>query len=138
MPSRGFINLLGPLFTRAFKPGASEVKSDRLRTATDSSVRVTMFTPTSGTRIRIISVQIGSTSSTIVAAEMYFATGANITTNAGKEIVNTPIDADPAQSFRMVWPDGGGPIGAVDEVLSYRTSADITTSHFVLVHYREE
>lgn len=136
--ARDFIEILGSVRTRAFKATASEVKAVRHKTATNSSTRATVLTPTSGKRIRVISVQISSSSTTIVLSEMYFDTGADITTNAGKEVVYYILDADPPQNFSLAWPDGGGPIGGVDEVLSYRTSADITTSHNVLVHYREE
>ena len=138
MPGRGFINLLGPLFTRAFRPGASEVKSVLKTTASNSTTRVTVLTPTSGKKVRIISCHARSGSTTGTGIEVYFATGATILTNAGKEIVETVLDITDMPSIFLVWPDGGGPVGAVDEVISLRTGADITNNVVVVIHYREE
>ena len=138
MPSRGFINLLGPLFTRAFKPGASEVKTVRLQSATDSTTRATIKTPTSGKKIRIISVDCTTGSTTLAVYEYYFGTGANISTNAGSEIAEFVLDAGIEHDALMVWPDGGGPVGAADEVVSFRTTSDITNNARMIIVYREE
>ncbi|KKM61604.1 hypothetical protein LCGC14_1530070 [marine sediment metagenome] len=135
---RGMINLLGPLFTRAFKPGASEVKSVLLDSVSDSSTRATVLTPTSGKKARIISCSIRSGSSTVTGIEVYFDTGANIRTNAGKEIAEVVLDAVDLPTIFLVWPDSGGPVGAVDEVISLRTGANITNNVVVVIHYREE
>ena len=135
---RGMINLLGPLFTRAFKPGASEVKVALKRSAGVSTTRVTIATPTSGKKIRIISCAISSSNSTFTRLEVYFDTGANITTNAGNEIANPALNKDIENNNVIVWPDGGGPIGGVDEVVSLRTGIDIGTGAGVVIVYREE
>jgi len=36
------------------------------------------------------------------------------------------------------WEDRAGPIGAVDDVLSWRVINETETSLFIIVHYREE
>ncbi len=136
--SRGFINLLGPLFTRAFKPGASEVKAARLTTVSSSVTRATVFTPTSGKKVRIVSVQLANASTTGTIFWVYFDTGAAITTNPGKEIANAYLDLDTVPSWALSWPDGAGPVGDVDDVVSLRTNVDIATTGMIIVHYREE
>lgn len=136
--SRGFINLLGPLFTRAFKPGASEVKTTGLDTVSDSTTRVTVVTPTSGKKIRIISCHSFTASTTGSAFEVYFDTGVNLAADRTKVILHLFLDADIQPNFGLVWPDGGGPVGDVDDVISFRTGTNITTNGSVDIHYREE
>lgn len=119
-------------------PGASEVKTVRLTTGATSTTVSTELTPTSGKKVRVISLDLISDSATATNFEVYFGTGANITSNAGKEIAETRLDTDIVLSFTKTWPDGGGPVGAVDEVVSVRTSADIGTGGFGILTYREE
>ena len=135
--SRGFINLLGPLFTRAFKPGASEVKTARLATVSPANTRVTILTPTSGKKVRIVSCQLSCNNAGLNILEVYFGTGANITTNAGKEVMEVHLGAA-VTAFGLTWPDGGGPVGVANEVVSLRVSADITVTGRVVISYREE
>ncbi len=138
MPGRGFINLLGPLFTRAWRPGASEIKAERTQTASDSTTRATMVTPTSGKKVRIISAQIMSDSATEARFELYFDTGANVGSDSTKAILNISLDVDTAPHYNISWPDGGGPIAAVDDVVSIRTNTNVSSSGVFVVHYREE
>ena len=133
-----FINLLGPLFTRAFKPGASEVKALRHLGSGTTTTRATMITPTSGKKIRIVSVQMMNTNADSTEVEVYFGTGTNITTNAGKEISAPRLDGIDMPSYGLSWPDGGGPVGVVDEVVSVRTGTAVGASMAVTTHYREE
>jgi len=126
------------LNVNAFATGASEVLAARLRSVNDSTTRATVATPTSGKKIRIIACQVwnGATDASVI--EVYFGTGADITANAGKEIAEPRLLVDKEQSLGMVWPDGGGPVGAVNEVVSLRTSVNITFDCRILIHYREE
>ena len=118
---------------------ASEVKTARKRSVEDSTTRVTVATPTSGKKIRITSSQVWNGSDTASIIEVYFGTGAAITTTAGKEIQEANLDANaPEGNFGLVWPDGGGPIGAVDDVVSFRTSTNVTTLANIVIAYREE
>ena len=136
---RGMINLLGPLYVRVFRRGASEVKSKYQATATDSSARVTVITPTSGKKVRVISVNFLSTSSTATDLSAYFGTEVSISIDATKAIIQLWVDVDTgANGFNSIWPDGGGPVGAVDEVVSMRTGADVSNGVTIVVHYREE
>ena len=127
----------GSLRVRVAPVGAGEVTSVYDRTST-SATRATVLTPTSGKKIRVVSVVIGFNSNTLTNIEVYFGTGANITTNAGKEVGYYTMDADAARAASIQsWPDGGGPIGAADDVLSVRgDGANGTTA--ILVIYREE
>jgi hypothetical protein len=123
----------------AAMPGASEVKSIIKATATDSSVRATAITPTSGKKVRIISVVMVSLSTTAVQFGIHFGTGATILTTPANAIALADLDRDaPVPNAHQEWPDGAGPVGAADAVVSIRTSADIGSNGLVLIHYREE
>ena len=134
--SRGFINIVGPVWTRAFKPGAGEVLAAIKATVSDSTTRVTVATPTSGKKIRMIAIELINQSSTASLLEVYFGTGASIGTTTGKEISDVVLVS--SDHYRAVWPDGGGPVGAVDDVLSLRTTVNVTTGGRIIAHYREE
>ena len=127
---------LGQLSVSPAVPGASAVKS-LIATITSSTTRATMITPTSGKRIRVISASIYSDSATPTDAEIYFGTGAHIGSNTTTVIYETETDADNLPIPNITWPDGGGPVGAVDAVLSIRTTDSIDFARFI-VHYREE
>ena len=129
---------LGALAVGTRSPGASEVKSERVVTATDSSVRSTMVTPTSGKKIRVISAHFSNGGTTGARLEVYFGTGANIGTNSTSAVFQAVLDLDTVPNATQAWPDRGGPIGAADEVVSIRTGVDITTNGEFIVHYREE
>ena len=119
-------------------PAASEVKTVRLTTGATSTTRSTELTPTSGKKVRVISLDLITDSATATNFEVYFGTGTNITTNAGSEIAECRLDTDIVMNFTKSWPDGGGPVGAADEVVSIRTGTDIGTGGFGILTYREE
>ena len=128
-------NALSPI---AAMPGASEVKRAYKGSVSDSTTRVTIFTPTSGKKIRIISIDISTLTPTAALVEIYLGTAASAGTDDTKHITQPYLDLDlDGHAFRS-WPDGGGPIGAVDEVLSLRTDTNVTTSVRVQITYREE
>ena len=128
----------GALSPIAAMPGASEVKSDRYTTASDSSVRATFLTPTSGKKIRITSIINNNSSATSAIIELYFGTGATLATDGTKAISQVRLDLTDQPSIVHAWPDGGGPVGATDDVVSIRTDADLTTNVRLVVQYREE
>ena len=125
------------LYSRAAARGASEVLTTFLRSATDSSVRATLLTPTAGKRVRVIAIILTSTSTTAGRIEAYFGTGAQITTNASKAI-GLWWCKDTNGHAQIVFPDGAGPLGAVDDVVSWRTGADLATAADATLVYREE
>lgn len=117
---------------------ATEVKAVR-ETITNTTTRATAATPTSGQRIRIVSVSINWDNTTSMAAEVYFDTGTDISSDETKAIAETFVLSPQVRHSFSSWPDGGGPIGAVDDVVSVRAGAAVagTTLAFV-IHYREE
>lgn len=119
------------------KIGRTEVLTKRA-VVTNSSGRVTIATPTSGKKARIISVNAKYDNVAGVSLEFYFGTGTDIQTNAGKEIADTLVDINDNPDFAMVWPDRSGPIGAVDDVISVRAGAAVAGTATFLVVYREE
>lgn len=118
-------------------PGASEVKSVR-QTISNSTTVATAATPTSGKKIRIISVIINYDSTTATAAEVYFDTGANIASDETKAIAEGFMVSPENQTVVFAWPDGAGPVGAVDDVLSVREGTAVVATLSFVIHYREE
>jgi len=119
--------------------GASEVTAQRAVTGSTSTTRTTACTPTSGKKIRAIAVFMFTTSSTAAAFEVYFGTGANIGSDATKIIAEQYLDVGANEAnTAVVFPDGAGPVGAVDDVVSIRTSTDIGANGIVNIIYREE
>ena len=119
-------------------PGASDVLSQHALITDPSTTRTTIVTPTPGKKARIIAVQTLGFDSTASSMEWYFGTGATIETTTTKAIAEHHIDVVDNPSDETVYPDGGGPVGAVDDVISIRVrTALITVAHFI-VHYREE
>jgi len=116
----------------------SEVKTIYKATATDSSTVATAITPTTGKKVRIISVQACSSSATAANIEVYFGTGANITTTVTKAIFLANLDTDVRPYEGMCWPAGCQPVGAVDDVVSVRTSVNITSNGLFVITYKEE
>ena len=121
-----------------------EVKTYSKVTATDSSTKVTLVTPASAKRIRVISVQCSNKGTALADFEVYFHTGANIDATATKGIFSATLVADVTDNKStfgasgMVWPDGAGPVGAIGEVVSMRTSADVAANGRFTIVYREE
>jgi len=133
---------LGQLSVSAVVPGASTVFG-RYHAITSSSSRVTFRTPASGKRVRLTSVQVLQFGLVSNSFEVYFGTGANITTNVDKAAFDVHMDLPGSATYgvgsdSMVWPDGSGPVGAVNEVLSVRMSASSTTIHAFIITGREE
>ena len=126
------------LNVNVYRDGASEVKATRLASVSDTSVRATVLTPTSGKKVRVISCSLMNTGATKTRLEVYFSTGATIVTDVTKAIMDVRLVTAETENYAIVWSDGGGPVGAVNEVVSFRTGADIGASGVVLLHYREE
>ena len=126
------------LNVNVYRDGASEVKAARLGTVTNSTTRATVATPTSGKKIRLVSLALVWFSVTAGHFEVYFDDGATMATNPGKEIANPRGQEPDNANIIMIWPDGAGPVGGVDEVVSLRTSSNITNLGICLIHYREE
>ena len=113
----------------------SEIKTVRA-TNNNSTTRATALTPASGKKVRVVSVNIAFEGGTSNGLEVYFDDGANIGTNAGKEITEAHQSAI-GPVFES-WPDGAGPIGGADEVVSIRGTALVTEDVNLILVYREE
>lgn len=118
-------------------PGAGEVLAVR-QTISNQTSRVTAATPASGKKIRITSVVINYDSATATAAEVYFHTGANIASDESKVITEAFMVSPDVRRVRDSWPEGGGPVGAVDDILSVREGAAVVATLSFVIHYREE
>ena len=130
--------IIGLISVSAATPGASEVQAKRAVTVSDSSTRATLFTPASGRKVRIISAHWINGGSTTTNAHLYFGTGADPGADAAKIIFEASVDLDTSPSEGESWPDGGGPIGAADEVVSIATGTNIGGDGIVTIVFREE
>lgn len=128
----------GRVYVNVKATGASEVKSLRAQTSAPSNTRATAITPTSGKKVRIISVECLNVSATGTRLELYFGTGTSIGINPTKAIVSPHLDVDFEPNYGQSWPDGGGPVGDAGEVVSIRTGADLGANSVCIIHYREE
>ncbi len=115
-----------------------ETKQIFQATAGDSSTVATIITPAAAKRVRIHSIFMNTASATAAQFEVYFHTGANITTTPAKAIAACTLDTD-TQAFETVqFGDREGPVGAIGEVVSIRTSVNITTNGNFTIVYHEE
>ena len=134
--------IIGLINVSAATVGASEVKS-LLGTIGNTTTRATLITPTSGKKVRLISVVIPNDDDITDDYEVYFGTGANITTTAANAIFQSSIRrGDVTAVFNtgrsIVWPDGAGPVGAVDAVVTGRRSVASGNTQNLIFQYREE
>jgi len=126
-----------PLHPQIGERAGGETKTVFLATVDNSTTKVTIITPAATKRVRIHSIFMNTASSTAAQFEVYFHTGANITTTPAKAIAACTLDTD-TQAFETVQFGADGPIGAVGEVVSIRTSANITTTGNFTIVYHEE
>jgi hypothetical protein len=129
---------LGQLSVSGAIPGASAVKSLYHRVAASTTTRETVLTPTSGKRIRIISIVQLADASVSLPTEWYFGTGANMSTTPANAITLSNGRADNTAADFQSWGDGAGPVGAADAVLSARNLNSSATQPYTVIQYREE
>ena len=125
------------LVPEAGQRAGGETQTKYLATASPSSTRATIITPAAAKRVRIHSIFMNTASATASQFEVYFHTGANITSDATKAIAACTLDTD-TQAFETVQFGNDGPVGAVGEAVSIRTSVDITTNGNFTVTFHEE
>jgi hypothetical protein len=108
---------LGVIAAARWVPGASDVKTITVTIGATSASRNTALTPNSGKKVRIISIDVaGKLTTAPDRGGVYFGAGAAYTTNPASAIAQGYLGT--TGDFSRTWPDGGGPVGAVDEVLS--------------------
>jgi len=126
------------------KPSFNELpggptKTLYVATTGTSTTKATAITPSSVfKRIRIKGIDMGTASNTAANFEVYFAGGTNITSDTTKAIAIANLDADGYRPTEHFYFGDDGPVGAINEVVSIRTSADITTNGFFVFTYKEE
>jgi len=133
---------LGVASTSQAVPGASAVIQARGEML-NSNTRIPIATPTSGKRCRVIAATWRGTGSISVLPALYFGTGATVETTPGKVIFEvgatlmTGVGAY-VQGGNIVFGDGCGPVGAVDDVISMNCVNSANTEIAMNVYYREE
>lgn len=117
----------------------SEVKATTKKTISGSNTLATLLTPTSGKKVRVIAAIVTSSSATGAEFEIYFGTGANMDITPANVIFNAYLEADVNTGHATItFPEGGGPVGDADAVVSMRTSGDIADAGRFTIFYREE
>ena len=133
-----YATLFGALHVAPAHPGAGTVLQTMVDVGATSVTRQTLITPTTGKRIRLLSVQVCTNALATAPGRVgvYFGTGAAYTTTAAKAACEFVPGVTGMQS--MTWPDGAGPVGAADDVLSGITETETETALRYTVVYREE
>ena len=106
--------------------------------AATSATRQTLITPTTGKKVRVLKSTVVTRGLTTNPDRVgvYFGTGAAYTTT----VANAVDEYVPGTTGRQEsnWPDGGGPVGAVDAVLSGITETETELLLRYTIQYREE
>ena len=111
-----------------------EVKSFTKATASDSTADVTLVTPNATKRIQVLSLNMITTSATAANFECYFSVADAMP--AAKVIAVRNLDTDAVAEHFVNFGDNG-PKGEVGEVVSMRTSVNISASGTYTIVYRE-
>ena len=119
-----------------YAKGHSDILTVRDSSTASTSV-ATLLTPTTGLKARILYITVTFDNGTAAAFEVYFGTGTNITTNAGKEIADFFLDLVDKPSDHIVFSEDYGPVGAIDDVISIRSSGTAGTFS-IIVGYIEQ
>ena len=93
--------------------------------------------PTSGKQLRLISYIMDWDDANLSTCSIYFGTGAGIVSDITKAIGEFTLEVDINATAQQVFPDGAGPIGIVDDVLSVR-NVNATGDNTITITYREE
>lgn len=129
---------LGVLAAAPYTPGASDVLSIVVDVAAVSASRQTLLTPTAGKKVRMISLEVVTRGLTTNPDRVgvYFGTGAAYITTVANAIAEFVPGTTGEQSIQ--WPDGGGPVGAADAVVSGITETETELLLRYTFQYREE
>lgn len=120
-----------------YAKGLSDVKTIAVTIAATAAAVQTALTPTSGFKARIVSVDVsGKLTTAPDRVSVYFGTGAAYTTTAANAICQGFMAA--TGEFSRVWGYGEGPVGEVDEVVSWRTETETETGMEITIAYTEE
>lgn len=111
-----------------------EVKSFFKATASDSTDDVALVTPNATKRIQVLSLNMITASATASNFECYFSVADAMP--AAKVIAVRNLDTDAVAEHFVNFGDNG-PKGGIGEVVSMRTSVNITTSGTYTIVYRE-
>ena len=121
----------------AYSGSASDVNTIQFLN-NNSTTRVDGLRPTDTSKaLRIIKLEASFAGATANGLELYFGTGANISTNPRKEVTEfrrAAIGLEPEK----YWGCYQGPVGLPGEVLSYRGTDAVAQDVRVKVTYREE
>lgn len=131
--------LLGYLAASPARQGASDIIGAYSRVISTESTRVTLATPTAGTTAQVVFAFINLIVTESTEAEMYFGTQTNLAGDTSKVILaglpGATTGGGNIFALQGTWPDGAGPVGAEDDVISIRVGGLLNYSAYVF--YRE-
>lgn len=114
-----------------------DIKSTVVTIGATSVNVATALTPTSGKAVRIVSVEVsGKLTTAPDRVGIYFGTGAAYTTTPANAISQGFMGT--TGGFFRSWEVGRGPVGDVDEVVSWITETETETGMELTIQYTEE
>lgn len=123
----------------AATPGAGEVQTDYKHLGSEGQARGTLITPAAGKRVRMIALHVAWFGAAGYPQFcVWFGTGNTILHGNKKGIFLVMLEAAVQYTDGIVWPAGEGPLGEVDEVVSYRSPVEGGANTVYLVQWREE
>jgi len=128
----------GALPVKTAPATAGEVQTLYKHLGAEGQSRATLITPASGKKVRMIAVCTIWWGSGQAQYSVWFGTG-TFASDASKAIYLSLLDSSLGPLMHsLVWPDGGGPVGEVDEVVSCRSPIEGSSSTVYMVQWREE
>lgn len=104
---------------------------------TNGTTRVTIATPSTGKKIRVLAISAQALGTQSVCY-VYFGTAADPFLGSPTKIISTFLLGSTNETFSVVFPKEQAPVGTADEVLSFVGGIGISDSGKVCVHYVEE
>lgn len=121
------------------RPGSKDRPLRTFATMVTTTTRTTLLTPSTGKRVRVVRIKVRQeTAETAQLVELYFGTGTNAATTASKiiDILSVPNGGEVTTRSYDALADG--PVGLVNEVVSYRWRSAPTNAHLAEIEYLEE
>lgn len=128
----------GALPVKTAPATAGEVQTLYKHLGAEGQARATLITPASGKKVRMVAVHVSWWGTGTAQYSVWFGT-ASFAANADKAIFVSLLDSTIGPlAESLVWPDGGGPVGDADEVVSCRSPIEGSSSTVYMVQWREE
>lgn len=117
---------------------AGEVKTKFKHLLTETTSRADLIVPASGKKVRMVALHVSWWGSGTAQFSVWFGTTL-FALSGDKAIFASLLDSTIGPlSDSIVWPDGAGPVGEVDEVVSCRSPIEGSALTGYVPQWREE